>query len=223
MQAIRCAALGTLHGAGRTRSPATWPHLTGGMTSSGSRRVMLRARREVVVLWGVDAQRVEVVSVTVKDQFVLGRGMWVTMTFIYGLLGFVALGFVVDLVTNPGLGSLLFVTLWVSALLVGGWSIFLRMPRRVEIVDDGLRFVAPTRTVEVPWRALLVVSSPRTDVNGQSLRWTWDGGALRTWGPYDHELARLLHAVRQHAPNADTGRAVTMRPKWWGLPARRNR
>ena len=161
---------------------------------------------------------------TVKDQFALGRGMWVMMTFIYGFLVFVVLGLVIDLATNPSLGSLLFVTLWVGALLVGGWSIFLRMPRRVEIVDDGLRFVAPSRTVEVAWETLLMVSSPGllTDINGQSLRWTWDCGALRTWGPYDHELARLLHAVRQHAPNADIGRAATMRPKW-GLPARRSR
>lgn len=168
-------------------------------------------------------ERIEAVTVTVKDQFALGRGMWGMMTFIYGFLVLIALGFVVDLATNPGLGSLLFVTLWVGALLVGGWSIFLRMPRRVEIVDSGLRFVAPSRTVEVAWKALRVVSSPRADINGHSLRWTWDDGALRTWGPYDHELARLLHAVRQHAPNADIGRAVTMRPKWWGMPARRSR
>lgn len=160
---------------------------------------------------------------TVMDQFALGRGMWAMTTFIYGLLLIVALGFVIDVATRPALGSFLFVTLWVGALLIAGWSIFLRMPRRVEIVDDGLRFVAPWRTVQVSWRALLMVSSPRTDINGHSLRWTWDGGALRTWGPYDHELARLLHIVRQHAPYADIGRAVTRRPRWWGLPARRSR
>jgi len=184
---------------------------------------MLWGGSEVVVLWQEMRQRIEAVTVPVKDKFALGRGMWAMVTFIYGLLLFVALGFVIDLAANPGPGSLLFGTLWVGALLVAGWSIFLRMPRRVEIVDDGLRFVAPSRTVEVPWQALLEVSSPRTDINGQSLRWTWDGGALRTWGPYDHELARMLHLVRQHAPNADIGRAVTRRPKWWGLPARRSR
>jgi hypothetical protein len=148
-----------LHLAARRRA---WPYLSvlpdgwGGWDPA----VMLRARSEVVVPWAADAPNgSEAVTVTVKDQFALGRGMWVMMTFIYGFLMFVAVGFVIDLATNPGFGSLLFGTLWVGALLVGGWSNFLRMPRRVEIVDDGLRFVAPSRTVEVPWRALLVVSS----------------------------------------------------------------
>ena len=160
---------------------------------------------------------------TVKDQFALGRGMWAMVTFIYGFFLFGVLIVVVDVVTNPSLAGSLFELFLVGAILISGWSIFFRMSRRVEIVEDGLQFVAPTRTVLIPWRSLQSVSSPRTDINSQSLRWNWEGGTLRAWGPYDHDLARLLHIVRHNAPNADLERAVTRRPSWWGRRVPRSR
>jgi hypothetical protein len=120
-----------------------------------------------------------------EDHFVLGRGMWVMVAVIYGILLVIALALVIDLATNPDEGGVIFGALWVGALLVAGWSIFLRMPRRVVVVDGGLKFVAPSRTVLIPWCSLLSVSSPHTDINRQSLRWRWNGRTLRTWGPYD--------------------------------------
>lgn len=148
------------------------------------------------------------------DIFVLGRGMWMMMSVIYGFVLFIGVGFVVDVLGNSNRDGALFAALWSGALLVAGWSIFFRMPRRLEIVGEGLRFVAPTRTVLIPWGSLLTVSSPRTDINRLALRWTWDGRTLRTWGPYDDDLDRLLQRIRQHAPETDLSRAVTRRPTW---------
>jgi hypothetical protein len=166
----------------------------------------------------VNATRGEDVVTVSHDHFALGRGMWAMTAVIYGffMLGVVAV--VTDLVTSSDRDGLVFGALWAGGVLVSGWWLLRRMPRRVEVLDDGLRFVAPSRTVLVPWGSLRSVASPRFDINRQSLRWTWSGRTFRTWGPYDGELQRLLHIIRKRAPEAQLRRAVTRHPTW-GLPS----
>lgn len=154
------------------------------------------------------------------DHFALGRGMWAMAAVIYAFFMFGVLIVLTDLATNSDRDGFLFGAVWVGGALVSGWWLLRRMPRRVEVLDDGLRFVAPARTVLIPWGSLRSVASPRFDINRQSLRWTWSGRTFHTWGPYDGELQRLLHIIREKAPEAQIRSAVTRRPTW-GLPSRR--
>ena len=92
----------------------------------------------------------------------------------------------------------LFWTVLVAAQ--GLWMIFM-VPQRIEVLDEGLRFVARTRTVMIPWQSLRAVSAPRLDPNRQRLKWEWDDRKLRTWAAYKG-LHRLLQIIEQRAPQA---------------------
>jgi hypothetical protein len=75
------------------------------------------------------------------------------------------------------------------------------MPWRIETDDREIRFVARTRLIAVPWSQLRSLRSPWYDMSRRQIRWEWDGGKLRTMGPWDGEH-RLLATIEQRAPGA---------------------
>ena len=96
-------------------------------------------------------------------------------------------------------GGLIFLTVWCVVVATQAWWTLMRMPWRIEADDREIRFVARTRLIAVPWSQLRSVTSPRYDMNRVSIRWEWDGGKLRTIGPWDGQH-RLLTTVEQRAP-----------------------
>jgi len=148
------------------------------------------------------------------DHFALGRGMWAMTVAVYIVLVLVAAMAMVGVFTELDGGSRAFVVAWTMGLLVSGYFLLVRKPRRIDIVGDGLRFVAPTKTVVIRWTDLRSVSSPWHDINRRSLRWESDGRRVETWGPYGEPLDRLLHLISQKAPAADLRKAVTRKPTW---------
>lgn len=95
---------------------------------------------------------------------------------------------------------------WTGFVLYEAWNFFFRMPQRIEVTSAELRFVARTRTVEVPWPSLRSVRSPWYDFGGQTLQWRWDGGKMRTYSRYE-QLHRLLTIIEERAPQADVSGA----------------
>lgn len=94
-----------------------------------------------------------------------------------------------------------FVTVWMVGVAVQCWWVNFRMPQRIEASEAGLRFVARTRVVDIPWSGLRSVDSPWHDFGNQSLVWKWDGRTLRTWSGF-RGLHRLLRIVEERAPTA---------------------
>ncbi|MFP5319074.1 MAG: hypothetical protein ACLGI2_12375 [Acidimicrobiia bacterium] len=139
---------------------------------------------------------------------------------VYAFFGLGVLMVIGTVFTEPDRGGVLFGTVWVLLIVASGLWLLLAEPRRVEVLSDGLRFVAPVRTVIIPWEKLKSVSSPWFDINRQSLHWRFGRRRVHTWGPYDHEFQELLALVREKAPSADLSRAVTRRPTWGGRRAK---
>jgi hypothetical protein len=107
----------------------------------------------------------------------------------------------VDTLRNSEGGPALFFLLWtIYAAAQGLWMIFM-VPQRIEVVGEGLRFVARRRTVIIPWLTLRAVSAPRFDPNRQRLKWEWDDRKLRTWAAYKG-FHRLLQIIEDRAPQA---------------------
>lgn len=107
----------------------------------------------------------------------------------------------VDILRNSEGGPAPFFLLWtIYAAVQGLWMIFM-MPQRIEVVEEGLRFVARMRTVMISWQSLRAVSAPRFDPNRQRLKWEWDDRRLRTWAAYKG-LHRLLQIIEERAPQA---------------------
>lgn len=108
---------------------------------------------------------------------------------------------IVDSLRNSAGGPPLFFFLWTTyAAAQGLWMIFM-VPQRIEVIEEGLRFVARMREVVIPWQSLRAVSAPRFDPNRQRLRWEWDDRRLRTWAAYKG-LHRLLRIIEDRAPQA---------------------
>lgn len=108
----------------------------------------------------------------------------------------------VDILRNSEGGPAVFFIFWtLMAAAQGIWIIFL-VPQRIEVVGEGLRFVARTRSVMIPWKSLRAVSAPRFDPNRQRLKWEWEDGKLRTWAAYKG-LHRLLQIIEERAPQAE--------------------
>lgn len=91
---------------------------------------------------------------------------------------------------------------WIIGVLLALWDFAWRRPRLIEASDNGLRFVARRRTIEVPWAQLRVVRVPRFYLSRTELEWKWDQGRLRTSAEFDN-LHRLLATVAERAPQAD--------------------
>ncbi len=107
----------------------------------------------------------------------------------------------VDILRNSEGGFPIFFLVWtVLAAAQGLWGIFW-VPQRIEVVAQGLRFVARSRTVMIPWQSLRAVAAPRFDPNRQQLKWEWDDRKLRTWAAYKG-LHRLLQIIEERAPQA---------------------
>lgn len=107
----------------------------------------------------------------------------------------------VEVLRNVEGGFPIFFLVWtVLAAAQGLWGIFW-VPQRIEVVGEGLRFVARARTVVIPWQSLRAVAAPRSDPNRQRLKWEWDDRKLRTWAAYKG-LHRLLQIVEERAPQA---------------------
>lgn len=149
-------------------------------------------------------------------QFALGRGIWTMTIVIYSFFALIAVMAISDAITTSDQGARAFEVLWVFAITTSGLWLLVAEPRRVEVLPEGLRFVAPKRTVLIQWEALKSVSSPRFDLNRWSLHWRFGRRWVHTWGPYDHDFQELLALVRDNAPSADLRRAVTRRPTWGG-------
>ena len=133
---------------------------------------------------------------------------------LYGFFSFIGLIALASAITEPDPAGLAFTLLFVAALVFGGYWLAFRNPRRVEVLAEGLRLVAPAKSVFIPWGSLRSVASPSLDVNRRSLRWEWEDQRIETWGPYGESLNRLLHSISQKAPGADLSRAMTRRPTW---------
>ena len=107
----------------------------------------------------------------------------------------------VDILRNSEGAFPSFVVVWtVLAAAQGLWGVFW-VPQRIEVVSQGLCFVARTRTVMIPWQSLRAGSAPRFDPNRQRQRWEWDDRKLRTWAAYKG-LHRLLQIIEERAPQA---------------------
>ena len=148
------------------------------------------------------------------DNFPLGRGMWAMTITLYVFVSFIGLIALATAITEPDPAGVAFTLLFVGGLVLAGYWLAFRNPRRVEVLAEGLRLVAPAKCIFIPWGSLRLVASPPFDLNRWSLRWEWDGQRIETWGPYGESLNRLLHIIRQKAPVADLSRATTRRPTW---------
>ena len=125
-----------------------------------------------------------------------------TRLFVLFFFTVAPIGGIVGLIVTLRSGDVagvLFVSVWLA--LVTGQSawMLLRMPWRIELNEVTLRFVARSRQVAVPWSSLRSVKSPWFDLNRQSFLWTWDGGKLRTMGPWERQH-HLLTTVEERAP-----------------------
>ena len=96
-----------------------------------------------------------VVSVR-QQQFLLGRGMWTMTAVIYGFFMFVVVAIIAQIFTSSDHDGLWFEALWVAGVLCSAWWLLFRMPRRIEVFEDGLHFVARSRTVLIPWASLRI-------------------------------------------------------------------
>ncbi len=113
------------------------------------------------------------------------------------------IGGIVGLIANLRGGEVAgfqrFVSVWLAVVMGQGVWMLWRMPWRIEVNEVTSRFVARSRQVEVPWSSLRSVKSPWFDLNRQSFLWTWDGGKLRTMGPWERQH-HLLTTVEERAP-----------------------
>jgi hypothetical protein len=157
-----------------------------------------RAVRE----WYVD----EPTGDLVEAVFPLDRGFRLLSRVTVGFLMFIGLVAIVDIVSRPdserASSFAVYLLCWLALVASYGFWASFRMPRRIEVSPAGLRFVARTRTVVVPWRSLRRVAAPRFDPKPARLVWEWDGHRLRTWAGYE-DLDRLLRIVEERAPRAD--------------------
>lgn len=121
--------------------------------------------------------------------------------FVYAFMALVGTVGLVGAYSGDDTGGQVFMTFWVTWLVVQGWWTWFRTPYRVEASPSGLRFVARTRVIEISWTSLRSVESPWYDFGNQSLVWRWDEQRLRTWGWFQG-LHRLLTMVEERAPQA---------------------
>jgi hypothetical protein len=115
---------------------------------------------------------------------------------------FVVVEIVAGPVSGPASSFAVYALGWLALVASYGFWVFFGMPRRIEVVPAGLRFVARARTVVVPWQSLRRVAAPAFDPKPPRLVWEWDGRRLRTWAGYE-DLDRLLRIVAERAPRAD--------------------
>ncbi len=138
----------------------------------------------------------------VESVYPLSTGLRIFSVVAPVFLVTIGAGVSVDILRNSESGVSVFFLVWtVMAAAQGFWIIFL-MPQRIEVAGEGLRFVARTGTVMIPWQSLRAVSAPRFDPNRQRLKWEWQDGNLRTWAAYKG-LHRLLQVIEQRAPQAE--------------------
>jgi hypothetical protein len=133
------------------------------------------------------------------ESYRLGLQVRIFLPFFYLFASVIA---VIGFVSTSGSGDrggLLFLTVWCVGVATQAWWSLLRMPWRIEADDREIRFVARTRLIAVPWSQLRSLTSPWYDMNRLSIRWEWDGGKLRTMGPWDGQH-RLLATIEQRAP-----------------------
>ena len=129
----------------------------------------------------------------------LALPMRIFISFFYLFALVIAVG-VLGSMSNSNQGGLPFFILWCIGIVASGWWTFLRMPWRIQTDDRGIRFLARTRTIDIPWDRMRSVSSPWYDLNRTGIRWRWEGGGLRTVGPWEHQH-KLLTTIEQRAPN----------------------
>jgi hypothetical protein len=134
----------------------------------------------------------------VYTHVLIGPLRWVPQVFfaIFLVMGVV---FAVHVVAerDPAVGA--FFVAWSVITALGARS-ELRMPRRIEADDHGVRFIAPLRTCEVPWPAIQSVRSARSR-NGGDLWWRWDGGKIVMHASFTR-LPELVEAVERRNPDA---------------------
>lgn len=156
------------------------------------------------------------------EEFPLGRGVWPTVVITYSLGGLVSLMLAIDVLTTSDHGAATISTIWLVAVLVSGWHLLIRSPRRIEVLPEGLFFLAPGRSVLIRWSELQSVRSPRYDLNRLVLIWRWNyQKRLTTFGPYGHDLERLLALLCDRVPHVDVHSAATRNPSWPFSPKRR--
>lgn len=124
------------------------------------------------------------------------------MVVFYCFAAFIAVwGTMISLREDDTTG-LWFLAVWCVVVVIQARWTLLRMPWRIVTDESELRFLARTRTVNVPWGQLRSVTSPWYDLNNQVMRWRWDGGKLSTMGAWDGQH-RLLSTVEALAPHAE--------------------
>lgn len=133
------------------------------------------------------------------ESYRLGRQVRIFLPFFYVFASVIAITGFSSMSSSGDRGGLVFLTVWCVALATQAWWTLLRMPWRIEADDREIRFVARTRLIAVPWSQLRSLTSPWYDMNRLSIRWEWEGGKLRTMGPWDGQH-RLLATIEQRAP-----------------------
>jgi hypothetical protein len=121
------------------------------------------------------------------------------VSFFYVFASVIVVGVLVQIRQTGDRAGLPFLVIWSVAVVIQGSWMLMRMPWRIQTDDRGIHFLARTRKIEVPWDRLRSVSSPWYDMNRVSIRWRWEGGRLRTMGPWEHQH-RLLTTIEQRAP-----------------------
>ena len=135
------------------------------------------------------------------EVFRLSSGFTVFRGVILAFLALMGTAALVSTFSTDDTGGKVFMVVWLGLLLSQAAIVELRMPHTIEASPAGLRFVARTRVLEVPWPALESVESPWYDFGNQSVLWRWPGHRLRTWGPFQG-FHRLLSMVEDRAPHA---------------------
>jgi len=132
----------------------------------------------------------------------VARRMRVFVPVVFVFIACAGVGVLVGTLREGNLAGVVFVSVWFALAGAKAWWALMRMPWRIDLSDEGMRFVARSRQVIVPWPSLRSVRSPWFDLNRQTIVWAWEGGRLRTPGQWDGQH-QLLTAVAARAPQAD--------------------
>ena len=151
---------------------------------------------------------------TRQETYRITLPMRLFVSFFYVFASVIVVGVLVQMRHTGDRAGLPFLVIWSVAVVIQGSWMLMRMPWRIRTDDRAIHFLARTRKIEVPWGRLRSVSSPWYDMNRVSIRWRWEGGRLRTMGPWEHQH-RLLTTIEQLAPGVTIEglRSVAARPR----------
>jgi hypothetical protein len=148
---------------------------------------------------------------TRQETYRITLPMRLFVSFFYVFASVIVVGVLVQMRQTDDRAGLPFLVTWSVAVVIQGSWMLIRMPWRIQTDDRGIRFLARTRKIEVPRDRLRSVSSPWYDMNRVSIRWRWEGGRLRTMGPWEHQHRLLTNDRAARSKRHDQGPLISCR------------